>query len=106
MPTHFYSHLTDPQRFHAHLQSVEMTDDERTHLVVIIESTLHHRIIDIVLENMPDPHKDTFLDHVASEDHEAVWRLLNEHVEKSEETIKEVIHLLEKELEEDLNGIL
>lgn len=106
MSTHFYDHLHDPDRLHTHLHVLDMTDDERNHLVLIIQSTLHHRIIDVILEKLPDTHKDAFLDHVATDDHDAVWRLLNEHVQTPEETIREVITILEDELAKDVDGIL
>jgi len=77
---------------------LDMTDEQRNRIALIIQSTMHHVVVDVLLEEMHDDYKHIFLGHIANDDHEKVWDLLNQEVEKPEEKIIEAIRQLKDEL--------
>lgn len=102
MAKHFYSHLIDPEDIRHELEVLDLADDESNHLLLIIESTMHHVVVDALLEEMHGDHKDVFLGHIATDNHEGAWDVLNKHVEKPEQKIVQAIKDLKDELVLDI----
>lgn len=82
-----------------------MSEEERVHLVSIIDSSLHHTILDAILSELSEEDKKKFLEHVASDDHDKIWKHLNEKVEDIEGKIKKIAESLKKDLHEDIRGV-
>lgn len=84
---------------------MNLDSKERTHLVSLIDSNIHHAILDLVLSELAPMDKKTFLHHLASENHDKVWKFLNEKVENIEEKIKKTAEDLKTELHKDIREV-
>lgn len=102
MKKHFYSHLVETSLISLDLGDIEMTKDERKHLIDLAHAQLHHVVMDAILSELSESDKKRFLSHVARDEHDKVWKLLDEKVENVEEKIKKAAEDLKKELHRDL----
>ena len=102
MKKHFYSHLIETSEISLALGDMELSKEERLHLLSLVESNLHHLILDVVLSELSEEDKKVFLEHVATNSHDKVWELLNEKAENIEEKIKKAAQDLKKELYTDI----
>lgn len=99
---YFYTHIIDTSTLSLELGSMDLTPQERMHLISLMDSNIHHEILDLILSELKPIDKKTFLTHLASENHDKVWKLLNEKVENIEEKIKKTADELKKELHKDI----
>lgn len=99
---YFYTHIIDTSTLSLELGIMELDHKERTHLISLIDSNIHHAVLDLVLSELKSSDKKIFLTHLASEDHDKVWKFLNEKVENIEEKIKRTADELKKELHKDI----
>lgn len=102
MKKHFYSHLVETESLVIELNKLELTDDEKTHLLSIAESSLHHTVLDAILSELSSQDKTLFLHQLATENHEEIWKFINSKVDNIEEKIKKTADDLKKELHEDI----
>lgn len=99
---YFYTHIIDTSTLSLELGDMDLTQQERAHLISLIDSSIHHEILDLILSELNPEDKKTFLTHLASEDHDKVWKFLNEKVENIEEKIKKTAEDLKQELHKDI----
>lgn len=99
---HFYSHLIEYESLTVELNKLNLSDEEHSHLLELAELSLHNAILDVILSELSEEDKRTFLSHLASDDHDRVWKLLNEKVDNIEEKIKNAAHSLKAELHKDI----
>lgn len=99
---HFYSDIVDFELIVEDLKTLDMSDEEREELAEIAHSNLHHKVVDAILDELSKEDKAIFLDHLASDDHEKIWKHLNEKVDKIEVKIKKTAEDLKKDLREDI----
>ena len=99
---YFYTHIVDTSILSLELGDMDLTSKERLHLISLIDSNIHHEILDLILSELNPDDKKTFLTHLASEDHDKVWKFLNEKVDNIEEKIKKTAEDLKKELHKDI----
>lgn len=100
----FYDHLIIIEEVIAVLDEHKMSPKERTELLQLMDQTLHHRILDVILTLLPKEHHETFLTRFHKAPHDAGLILfLKEHttvnIEKkilteANKTKKELIKLL------------
>lgn len=102
---HFYAHIIDLDDLHREFQILDLTDDEKNHLIVVIESSLHHVVIDVLLTELPEEHKENFLHHLAKNDHDSIWKVLKEAIQEPEERIRYALDKLKKELIKDIRDV-
>ncbi len=102
MKKHFYSHIIETASVSLELGEMDLSQEERRHLVSLVESQLHHTVLDAVLSELSEEDKKTFLTHVAVNDHDKTWELLNEKIERIEEKIKKAADDLKQELHNDI----
>lgn len=102
MKKHFYSHIIETTEISLALGDLNLSQEERVHLIQLVEKNLHHEILDLVLSELSEEDKKTFLHHVAHEKHDKVWEHLTSKIENVEEKIKKVAHDLTKELHHDI----
>lgn len=102
---YFYTHIIDTSSLSLELGSMELDPKERTHLVSLIDANIHHAVLDLILSELNPLDKKTFLTHLASENHDKVWKFLNEKVENIEEKIKKTAEDLKKELHKDIEEV-
>lgn len=100
---HFYSHVVETSSISIAIGDMDLSQEERVHLLSLVEENLHHTILDTVLSELSETDKRIFLTHVVSNDHDKVWELLNKKIENIEEKIKKVVEELETELHKDIH---
>jgi hypothetical protein len=102
MKKNFYSHLIDTESLVIELDKMGFSEEERGHLVALIDSNVHHTVLELILSELAKEDKKVFLEHVAGENHEKVWELLNQKVDKIEEKITKAASDLKVELHKDI----
>lgn len=99
---HFYSHLIETSSLTLEIGNMNLSQEERVHLISLVESNLHHVVLDAVLSELNEEDKKYFLKHLAMEKHDEIWKLLNEKTKNIEEKIKKAAEDLKKELHRDI----
>lgn len=105
MKKYFYTHIIDTSSLSLELGNMNLTPKERLHLISLIDSNIHHEILDLILSELNPEDKKTFLSHLASEDHDKIWKLLNSKVDNIEEKIKKTAEDIKKELHKDIKEV-
>ena len=102
---YFYTHIIDISSLSLELGEMNLAPNERMHLISLIDSNIHQEILDLILSELNPIDKKTFLHHLASENHDKVWKFLREKVGNIEEKIKKTVEDLRKELHKDIKEI-
>ncbi len=84
----FYSHLVDVEVLYQELDSLDLSETEKEELKHHVHGSIHYTVLDVVMSEMPEEHKKSFLHHVINSDHEKVWEHLKDTTENIEEKIK------------------
>ncbi|MBI2018061.1 hypothetical protein HYS92_03340 [Candidatus Daviesbacteria bacterium] len=85
------------------LHEMNLSDEERLHLATLIDSTLHHAILDEILSNLATEDKRLFLKRLEDDpSSEKMMEFLKEKIEGIEEKIKKVSDDLIQEMHEDI----
>jgi Mg/Co/Ni transporter MgtE len=100
--THFYHQVIEIESLIVELDKLELSADEKAHLASLIDSSLHHTVLDAVLSELPEQDKKVFLKHLETNDHPKIWTHLNDKVDNIEEKIKKAADELKTELHKDL----
>lgn len=98
----FYSHLIEIESITLELDKLDLSEDQKYHLASLIDSSLHHQVLDAVLSELSDSDKRVFLQHLNEDDHDKIWKFLNEKIDNIEEKIKKTAEDLKEELRQDL----
>lgn len=87
------------------LHGLDLSDKERHHLATLVDSSLHHAILNEILNNLSEEDKREFL-HQLNQDpeNEKIMDFLKEKVDKIEDKIRHVSEELVKEMHEDIKG--
>lgn len=99
---YFYSHLIEIESVISELDKLDLSEEEKIHLAGLIDSSLHHTVLDAILSELSEGDKRVFLQHVHEDDHGKIWQFLTEKVDKIEEKIKKAAEDLKIELHEDI----
>jgi hypothetical protein len=102
MKKHFYSHLVETDSLVIMINDLDVSSDEKAHLIALVDSQLHHTVLDAVLSELSEEDKRLFLKHLLDEDHDTIWNHLNTKVDNIEERIKKAADDLKKALHEDI----
>lgn len=102
---HFYSHLVAFERISIELDMLDMSEEEKAHLLEIASTNLHIRALDLVMDHLSSDDKDKFLEHVHEENHQKTWEFLRGKIEKIEEKIIKSSEELLSELRSDIAGL-
>ena|SRR3989304_10301665 len=98
----FYSHLIEIESIITELDKLDLSTEQKIHLTNLIDSSLHHTILDAILSELSAEDKRVFLGTFAENDHSKIWKFLNERIDKIEEKIKKAADGLKDELHRDL----
>lgn len=99
---YFYTNLVEISDIYLDLGEIELSPDERVHLIALAQANIHSIVIHIVLSNLPSEEKKVFLKNLVSTNHEATWKHLKDNVSNIEEKIKESINEAKEELRKDI----
>jgi hypothetical protein len=99
---YFYSHIVETSSVSLALGDMDITPEQRKHLVLLAEANLHQTIIDLILSELPQEEKKQFLLHMAHDHHEKTWTFLQTRVTGIEEKILKATDELKKQLHQDI----
>lgn len=99
---YFYSHLIEIESLIIELDKMSLSDEEKMHLSNLLDSSLHHTILDAVLSQLSDEDKGRFLNHLEKDDHIKIWQFLKKRVDNIEDKIKKAADSLMEELHDDI----
>lgn len=99
---HFYSHLVQFEELFVELDELKLSDDERHHLGQLIDSNLHHTIVDAILSELPETEKENFLRLLNQGQHDKIWEHLNSKASGIEETIKVAAKDITQKMHKDI----
>lgn len=99
---YFYSHLIEIDSILLELDKMELSYEQKMHLTNLIDSSLHHTILDAVLGELTAADKKVFLNHLKEDDESKIWKFLNEKVDNIEDKIRKTASQLKSELHKDL----
>ena len=102
---YFYSHIIDTSILSLELGDMDLDSKERLHLISLIDSNIHHEILDLILSELNPSDKKTFLSHLACENHDKVWKFLNEKIKDVKGKIKKIAEDLKNELHKDIKEV-
>ncbi len=99
---HFYAHLVETTDIVLELGELDLTSEERIHLLSLVEANIHSSVINTVLSTLDEENKKIFLNNLISNNHSKIWEHLNKSTGDLENKIKETIDLVKKELLKDI----
>lgn len=102
MKKFFYAHLVEIESIFIELDKMELSTDEKLHLAHLIDSSLHHTILDAIFSQLSDQDKKIFMQHLTKDDHQKIWQFLNEKIDGIEDKIRKAAADLKDELHKDL----
>jgi hypothetical protein len=105
MKKHFYSDIVDIESLKIALSEMDLSTKEKSHLLEIVESSVHHVVLDAVLSELSEKDKKIFLAHLISDEHDKIWEMLNEKSENIEEKIKKAAEDLKEQLHKDIKEV-
>lgn len=89
---------------HAELENMEMSDEEKIHILKLIDESIHHTILDAILSELSEEDKKEFLKHLDSDDHDKIWEFVNEKIDNIEDKIKKAAQDIKEELHGDVRS--
>lgn len=99
---YFYSHLIEIESIVIELDKMDFSDEEKMELSTLIDSSLHHVILNAVLSELSEGDKHTFFNHLRDGDNEKVMDYLNTRVDHIEDKIKKAADELKEEMKKDI----
>lgn len=102
---HFYSHIVETRSLQIELEQMDLSEEEKTHLLSIVESSLHHTILDAILSELSENDKRMFLQYVAEDNHDKIWNFLKVKVEGIEDKIQKAADDLKLKLHKDIKEV-
>ncbi len=100
---YFYSHLVEIESITLALDEIDLSASQKKHLASLIDSTIHHEVLDIIFSKLSEQDKEMLMNKIKEnpEDKE-IMKILNKKVENIEDEIKEAVSKLKEELHEDI----
>jgi len=105
MKKHFYSHIVDRVSVNIELEQMQLSIDEKNHLIQIVDSNIHLSVVETVLSELAKEDKKTFLKHLAEDNHEKIWQLLKEKTENIENKIKKSTGELKEQILREIKDL-
>lgn len=106
---YLFEEIIQIKTVHLKLNEMDLTDQEKEELLEIMKSTIHHKVIDLILSELTDEEKEIFLEGVStgrgfSDTHKngQFLDVLKDRINNLEAKIKEKV----KEAEEELTLLL
>lgn len=99
---YFYTHLIEIESVIEELDKMDLSKEEKIHLSQLLDSSLHHTILDAIFSQLNEEDKKVFATYLQEGEHEKIWKFLNEKIDGVEDKIKKVAKDLKKELYKDL----
>lgn len=99
----FYSHIVEIESIVVALDGMDLSAEQKSHLAGLVDSTIHHTVLDIIFSKLSEKDKAVFAARLkANPDDKELMKFLNDRVEGIEEEIAEAVKKLKEELHEDI----
>lgn len=100
---YFYSHLIEIETVTAKLDELDLTDEQRARLATLVDATLHHTILDLILSKLSSVDKKAFTARL-QEDYKdrKLLEFLKSKIDNIEEEIQKAAEKVKRELHEDM----
>lgn len=105
MKKHFYSHLVNLESLTIEFDKMDLSNEEKSHLISLAHSSLHYAVLDVVLSMLSESDKKLFLEHLDFDDQNKTWKMLKDKIENIEEKIKITAEDLKKQLHKDIEEV-
>ena len=102
---HFYSHLIQVNDIILDLGDLEMTSEERVHLLALLEANIHTTVVNTVLNELPESEKKIFLQNILIDNHNKTLEHLWKNSADIEQKIKDSVENLLKEMKKDISSV-
>lgn len=102
----FYTHLIEIDSVFTVLDLLDMNQHERQELMIIVESTIHHVVVDTVLTELSEEDKKIFLKHLAQDNHDEIWVLLNAKIKHPDKKIQKAVDKIKKDFHNDMKKVM
>jgi len=98
----FYSHLIEIESVIIELDKMDLGPEQKLHLAQLLDSSLHHTILDAIFSELSEEDKKVFASHLQEGKHEKIWKFLNEKIDHVEDKIRAAAKDLKEKLHKDL----
>lgn len=105
MKQHFYSHLVEIETITIKLTEIEISEPERQELIELAHDTIHHHVLDTILDELNEEDKKHFLKLLVHEDQESIWTHLKIKIQDIESKIKSAIERIKTEFHQDIQNL-
>jgi hypothetical protein len=102
---HFYTHLKETTDIVLELGELDLSPEERMHLLSLIDANIHSAVINTVLTTLDEENKKIFLSNLVKEDHSKTWDHLKNNSKNIEEKVVETIRSIKKEFIKDIQKV-
>jgi len=102
---YFYSHIVEIGDLHSALEGAGFEDHERKELVLLVEDSMFHVVVNTVLTELPEEDKKKFLTHLHEDDNVKLWSHLREKIDGVEDKIRVVGEKFLATLHKDIKSI-
>ncbi len=102
MIKHFYSYHVEIESLEIEINSLDIDEKEKKHLISLAESHIHNSVIDNILSELSKADKKIFIEHINGRDHEKIWSFLHSKLDNVEDKIVKAAAAIKKELHKDI----
>lgn len=100
---YFYSHLVEIETIIVHLDEMDLADHHKEHLAALIDSSVHHTVLDVILSRLSEEDRHLFLQKLyANPEDKELMDFLKVRSKNIEEDIQSAVKELKKELHTDI----
>lgn len=99
---YFFTDLIEIESIIIELDKMNLSKEEKMHLSSLLDTSLHHTILDAIFSQLNEEDKKTFAAHLESNEHDRIWKFLNEKIDKVEDRIKAAAEELKSKMHQDL----
>lgn len=103
---HFYDTIIEIESVYVALEELPISKIEKAELSDLVETQVHHTILDLILSQLSPEDKKRFMHLHGSKKHDEVWELLNSRVEGVEDKITHAVEELKKKLHKDIKSAI
>lgn len=100
---YFYSEIIEIESVITSLDELDLTGEQKTHLAHLLDSTVHHTVLDAAFSCLSPEDKLVFGEKVKSDPADkTLLAFLNERVDNIEEEMVKAVEQLKQELQKDI----
>jgi len=104
MNKYFYSHIIEIDTLIIEIKKLDFPEPEKNNLVTLVDNTIYHKVIDVVLSELGEEDKQLFLKLLAQDQHKDIWDHLKDKVIDIEDKIKTAVNELIEDFRKDLEN--